>query len=511
MKRFIFFLMMPLVAFSQNKPKLIVGVVIDQMRYEMLDRFAHDFGENGFNKLVKEGMRFDSCTFQYIPTYTGPGHATIYTGKNPAYHGIISNDMYIPSMGNMIYCVEDEGVEPIGTTDDSERRSPILLQSPTLGDSLKRVDGQSKVIAMSLKDRGAILPGGKRADAAYWMDARGMMVSSSYYMQALPAWVDSFNTNGFLAQTKIEEWDYLKRKKAYKASLPDDAPFESKMFGDKNKLPYQLGAAIDSFGLGSVVKSTPFGSSLLTQFALWALEAEGLGSDNHTDLLAISYSSTDYIGHAFGPQSVEIQDAYLRLDQDLALLIQTLDETVGRENYVLFLTADHGAANTPTDPKFNYVNPKELRTTIDAITQEKYGADLISHIGSQQIWFNNRALQKLGIEPNTFAAEVKGLLQSQSSYPIAEVFLAEEVMACSTGTCKLFNNAYIEGLSGDLFYTLKYGQIERTEPYGTTHGTGHLYDTHVPLLFFGGNVNAGTSTQKVYVNQIQQMLRAYLR
>lgn len=502
-------LLLPFLGLAQTQPKLIVGIVVDQMRYEMLQRFQEHFGPDGFNRLVKDGMCFDSCTYNYIPTYTGPGHATIYTGKTPGIHGITSNDIYIPSEGKTRYCVTDETVLPVGTSESSAKRSPMNLRIPTLGDSLKLANPKRKVIALSVKDRGAILPGGKTANAAYWLDGQAHMVSSSYYMQALPHWVDSFNTYGYLQQNTITAWDYFAEPQAYTESLPDNAANESLLFDERNTLPYAIGDAMQKNGDGTI-KYTPFANALITQFAIWALRAEKLGTDQHTDVLAISYSSTDYIGHAYGPQSVEVQDTYLRLDRDIAQLLSELDKTVGREHYILFLTSDHGAANTPTDPAFRYVSTQALKDDLNAFTQKTFGSALIAHIGAQQIWLNQPVLDSLDLQKEYVLAAIRAKMLAHTPDAFTMVLTQQELQTCNTPQCAFFTRSFIPELAGDLFYVRPYGHMERGENYGTTHGTSYLYDTHVPLLFFGGNVPAGRTTNPVYVEDIRRILRHYL-
>lgn len=500
---------LPFLLVAQKQPKLIVGIVIDQMRYEMLDRFRADFGPDGFNLLMREGMQYDSCTYSYIPTYTGPGHATIYTGTTPSIHGISSNDIYIPQLGTTLYCAADETVEPIGTGDRHSKRSPKNLRAFTWGDSIKMRNTQSKVIGVSIKDRGAILPGGKQADAAYWLDHQARMVSSSYYLQELPEWVKAFNDYWHLKYTDLDTWDYFLAPEAYTESLPDDADFESRSFSGTNALPYDIKQAIKEKSV-DVIKQTPFANTMLTEFALLALGEENLGVDSHTDLLAISYSSTDYIGHAFGPQSVEVQDAYIRLDRDLAHLIKELDARVGRENYVMFLTSDHGAANTPSDHRFQYVSTAQLKAQLNTLTQEKFGLPLIKNIGAQQLWLDTAALAEMKLDRTAIQEEIKSMIYANSALNFAKVFTRQEVENCSAPDCDYFKRSFISAIAGDLFYILPFGYMERSENYGTTHGTSYIYDTHVPLLFFGGNVQVGESQELIHVRDIRRLLRAYL-
>lgn len=508
MKKLILLILLPAMLLAQKKPKLIVGIVIDQMRQEMLDRYKSSFSPNGFNRLVTEGMRYDSCTYNYIPTYTAPGHATIFTGKLPKEHGIIANDMYIAAEGKTTYCLEDMSERPVGTFDKNNSRSPRNMKATSLGDSLKTADPKSKVFSISVKDRGAIIPGGKRADAAYWMDENSFLTTSSYYMDSLPAWVDSFYSSGYGPGITINEWDLMHGLKTYKASLPDNSPFESTLLADPPVFPYNL-AKLFVQKKYSAMKYTPLASYTLTEFALWALKEEGLGSDKHTDLLTISYSTPDYIGHEFGPQSVEVQDAYLHLDKELSRLIDSLDMLVGRSNYVLFLTSDHGAANTPVDPDFRYVSNKELKNALNQYTQEKWGQPMVSHINGGQIWLHQQAMQFGNLKPAEVIEDLKLLLLHQDKVALAEVYSRSDVQLCKEGTCLLFKNAFDDALSGDLFYTRPYGDIEREENFGSTHGTGYLYDTHVPLLFFGGNVEKGTSKKVVHPENVLSLLRGY--
>jgi predicted AlkP superfamily pyrophosphatase or phosphodiesterase len=510
MKKLIVLFIFPAVLFAQKAPKLIVGIVVDHMRYEMLDRYKTSFGPNGFNRLVTEGMRFDSCTYNYIPTYTAPGHATIFTGQNPSVHGILGNDMYLAAENRTMYCLEDNDVRPAGTWDKNNARSPKILRAPTLGDSLKTANPTSMVISISGKDRGAILPGGKLADAAYWMDENSFLSTSSYYMDSLPAWVDSFYYSGYGPGITIGGWELLGNKKSYAASLPDNSPFESTLFADPAVFPYDLTALREKKSFGAM-KYTPFANYVLTEFALWALREEGLGNDKHTDLLTISYSATDYIGHEFGPQSVEIHDAYLQLDGDIARLIDSLDVLVGRKNYVLFLTSDHGAANTPVDTAFQYVDNQKLKDAINAFALKKWNMEVVADINNGQIWLYQQGMQANKLKPAEVIEEIKLFLLHQKEVALAEVYSRTDIQLCKAGTCLLFKNAFDANLSGDIFYTRPYGDIERSVNYGTTHGTGYLYDTHVPLLFFGGNVETGQSKKPVHVDEILELLTPYLQ
>lgn len=503
-----FLMLLSLIMHSQNRPKLVVAIVVDQMRYEMLDRFYNDFGQGGFKLIMDEGLRYDSCTIDYIPTYTGPGHATIFTGKLPSQHGILSNNIFNPSLGKSVYCVEDESTEPVGTSDNDSKRSPRLMRSGSLGDLLQANHPDSKTISLSIKDRGAILAGGKNPTGVYWMDSHGKMVSSTHYMQMLPDWVNAFNAEDLVSEFMLDEWTLLNPAETYDESVADDAPYESQLLGEGNTLPYDLSTLLEKKGPKGIAY-TPFGNNVLTEFAFDALEAEELGKDESTDLLAVIYSCTDYIGHAFGPQSVEIQDTYLRLDQELARLIKRLNKKVGRDNYILFLSSDHGAANTPLDSKFKYVSIEELKEKANGFTKGRYGFDLIKHIGSSQIWLDHERIETENLDEELIVAELKNYLSYQQDIELSEIYSRFQVENCANGDCLKFKNAYDQNLSGDLFYIRPYGHIEQGTSFGTTHGTGYDYDSHVPLLFFGKNVNPGRVTNRIGSHQIISELQNF--
>ena len=486
---------------AQNRPKLVVAVIVDQMRYEMLDRYSSDFGNGGFNLMMQEGARYDSCYFEYIPTYTGPGHATIFTGNLPYQHGILANDIYDPSLGQTVYCVEDASTDPVGTNDMDSERSPRLLRSGSLGDILKSTHPNSKTITLSIKDRGAILAGGKNPTGVYWMDSKGKMVSSTQYMQMLPEWVNSFNNEDLVSEFMVDEWALSQDLSEYDESTPDEAPYESQLLGEGNTLPYDLSKLLEKKGPKGIAY-TPFGNTVLTEFAIDALDAEDLGKDESTDLLAIMYSSTDYIGHAFGPQSVEVQDTYLRLDEEIEKLIKRLDKKIGRNNYILFLSSDHGAANTPSDSAFQYVSINDLKEQAKAFTKGRFGHDVIRHMGSSQIWLDHEKIEDHNLDVELIEAELKNYLSYQHEIPLSEVFTRFQVENCTSGECLKFKNAYDKNLSGDLYYIRPYGHIEQGNRYGTTHGTGYEYDTHVPLLFFGRKVETSRVTNRIGTHQI---------
>ena len=336
MKRFlIILLLIPFLGLSQfntKKPTLVVGIVVDQMRYDYIYRFWDDFSQHGFKRLVNEGHFFRIANFGYTPTFTGPGHASIFTGTTPSSHGIIANNWFDKNDKEFVYCAGDGNTHTIcncgpKTRDVSSsegKMSPHHMLTTTIGDEIKLFNPESKVVGISLKDRGAILSAGHSADAAYWMDKNGEWITSSFYMDKLPDWLINH-------QQKKNALSYL-----------------TGYWSMKDQFNHNLDIMFNQSG-GGAIKSTPFGNTILKDLAIEILKNEGLGKDMSTDLLTISFSSTDYIGHQYGPHSAEIQDTYLRLDNDISQLLRFIDERIGDENVIVFLTADHGVVSEPQE------------------------------------------------------------------------------------------------------------------------------------------------------------------
>src|SRR5258706_419663 len=382
------------VSLAEDKPKLVVGIVIDQMRQEYLYRFQKKFGEGGFNRLMNDGFMLTNAHYNYVPTYTGPGHASIFTGSTPAVHGIIGNDWWDKNLKKYVNCVEDSRQQPVGSTDGNGEVSPWRMLSTTITDELKLFSQKkSKVIGISIKDRGAVLPAGHMADAAYWYDVKtGKFISSTYYFNALPIWVDTFNalqlSDGYLNK----EWKTFFPIEQYTESGPDDSPYEIKLKGkDKSVFPYDLKKLRTSNGNFELLPYTPMGDDLLTAFAEAALKGETLGKSKQTDFLTISFSSPDLVGHTLGPTSVEMQDMYLILDQHLEELLAKLDTEIGKNNYIVFLTADHAVVDVPQSlkdnrvPAGNFMGQKAASDELNNFLQKYFpGKTLVETVSNNQ-------------------------------------------------------------------------------------------------------------------------------
>ena len=307
-----------------EQPKLVVGVVVDQMRYDFLYRYYDRLSENGLKRLINGGVNCLNNHYNYTPTNTGPGHATIYAGSPPAINGIAGNDWYDRAQGKNVYCTEDKTVEGVGSTGDAGMMSPRNLKVTSITDMVKLASGnKSKIIGIALKDRGAILPAGHSADAAYWFEsANGTFSTSTYYMAKLPKWVDDFNKLNYSEKYLNSTWETLYPINTYYQSDIDDQPFENPLKGEvKPIFPHKYTAG--SKAKYENIRTSPYGNTITADFAIAAIKGEQLGKHEVTDFLAVSFSSTDYIGHSFGPNSIESEDAYLRLDKDFENLLTT--------------------------------------------------------------------------------------------------------------------------------------------------------------------------------------------
>ncbi len=323
---------------SSVKPKLVVGIVVDQMRNDYIYRYWNRFGEGGFKRLINDGFYFKNAHYNYIPTYTGPGHSSIYTGATPRTHAIIANDWHIKSTTISNYCVSDTGVKSIGCTNKNGKMSPKNQLSSTIGDELKISTNQiGKVFSIAIKDRSAILPAGHAANGAFWYDEiTGNFISSSWYIKELPSWVNAFNNKNFPKVYLTKGWQTLYPISSYSNSLADNNNYEaSPVKKAAITFPYNYKDFIEKNDF-SIIKSNPYGNTITKDLAISCLINESLGKDNIPDLLCISFSSPDYIGHYYGPRSIEAEDIYLRLDKDIEDLLNTLDEQVGKNNYTIF-------------------------------------------------------------------------------------------------------------------------------------------------------------------------------
>lgn len=503
-----------------DKPKLVVGIVVDQMRYDYLTRFYDRFEEGGFKRLVKKGFLLENAHFNYIPTYTAVGHTAVYTGTTPSNHGIISNDWYDKFLKKSIYCVTDNSYNSVGTATSRGKKSPFRLLTTTIADELKvNQINKGKTIGIAIKDRSSILPVGHSATAAYWFDGgnEGKFITSSYYMDQLPNWVNEFNNKKLPEQYLSKPWETLYEIASYKNSFKDNNNYERNFNGKETpSFPYNLPQLKSKNGNLGLISATPFGNSLTLDFAKAAIKNEKLGKGDYTDLLAISFSSTDYVGHQFGPQSVEIEDTYLRLDKDLADLFLYLDTNVGKGNYTVFLTADHGAVNVPSYLQSlkipgHYFEWKKFKLFIDDIANKYFkSSEIIENFSNYQIFLNHEKIAELGFTKDEVADKlVEEIINFKGIYK-AVTAKTMQTTNFSNGILSNLQNGYNQKLSGDVLMTLLPASLAGNKK-GTSHGSGYNYDTHVPILFYGYGIEQGSSKKRYEIIDIAPTMANLLK
>lgn len=505
-------------ATSLSRPKLVVGLVVDQMRWDYLYRYYDRYQTGGFKRLLNEGFTCENTNIDYIPTVTAAGHTCIYTGSVPAIHGIAGNDFIIQATGKSMYCTDDSTVSAVGSTSKAGQMSPRNLLVTTVTDELRLATNfKSKVIGIALKDRGGILPAGHSANAAYWFDdASGNWISSTYYMSDLPAWAKKFNDQKIPEKYLKQDWNPLYPINTYLQSAPDNsAKYEGKFAGTTTPtLPVKTSELYN--GRMGMIRSTPFGNTMTLDLAKAAIEGEQLGKNTVTDFLAVSLSSTDYVGHQFGPNSVEAEDTYLRLDKDLASFFSYLDATVGKGNYSVFLSADHGAAhntnflkdhNIPAGLWDDATTAKEM----NAMLEDKYKVkNLVISMDNYQVNFSNAAIKKEGLNEDAIKLDCIQYLQKQPAIAFAVDMQKAQTANLPEELRSRIINGYNVEHSGVIQIILKPGWFSGHGTTGTTHGTWNPYDTHIPLVFMGWGIKHGSLTRQTHMTDIAPTVASLL-
>ena len=505
------------------RPALVVGITVDQMRADYLYRFWNNFGEGGFKRLVQGGFVCGDHHFGYAPTYTGPGHASIYTGTTPAYHGIIANDWYDRAAAGSVYCASDTSVRAVGAASPDQKAgfmSPHRLQVSTLGDELKlATGGQAKVFGMSMKDRGAILPAGHSADGAFWFHGKdeGVFISSTYYYEELPDWAQKFNRKSPRDAYMKAGWKRLLDESAYGMSQPDNNPYESPFRGSTRPVfPYDFRELAEANNGYDVLKASPAGNAILVDFALAALEGEALGEDAVTDLLAISFSSTDYVGHQFGAHAQETQDVYLRLDRELARLFEALDAQVGEGQWMCWLSADHAGATVPSLGQsvglpVDYWKPGNMIDAAEATCAAAYGeGPWILNYSNDQFFLDRERIAAAGLALDEVARRVQAAAMADGEVYRAVVNgdLAQIGKTDDPVLSRLQWGIHPKS-SGEVIVVPKAGWINYGRT-GTTHGSPYAYDSHVPCIFYGWGVKQGATYARTHIRDIAPTVAALI-
>lgn len=498
------------------RPKLVVGMVVDQMRWDYLYRFYSRYGNGGFKRLLNEGFSAENTLIPYTPTVTACGHASVYTGTVPAINGIIGNNWFDAQLGRDVYCVEDKDVKTVGSVSKEGLMSPKNLLVTTVTDELRMATNfRSKVISISIKDRGAILPGGHTSNGSYWYDdMSGNFITSTHYMEQLPTWVNDFNAAKWPSKFLAQDWNTLYPIATYLESGADDKPYERTFKGEKKAIfPHLFKQYVNKDY--SMLASMPQGNTFTLEFAKAAIPAEKLGQNGNTDFLAVSLSSTDYVGHQFGPNSIELEDTYLRLDKDLENFFAYLDKTVGKGNYLFFLTADHGVTHIPGFLKENKLPngglaTRKLKSALDSIILEDFKVKkAIFAFMNNQIIFDTEAIKEANADYNKvkeacidYLIKQDGILNAVDMRNIGNTSLPAELKT------KL-SYGYNARRSGDLYVILDAGWYPSLSP-GTGHAAWNPYDSHIPAVFMGWGVKQGKTNKQYYMTDIAPTISALL-
>ena len=495
------------------RPKLVVGMMVDQMRWDFLYRFYERYGTGGFKRMLNEGFTCENGMIPYAQTVTAAGHGCVYTGSVPAINGIMGNEWFDRTKGDYVYCVEDFNVKILGADSAAEPMSPRNLFTSTISDELRLATNfRSKVVGVAIKDRGSILPAGHSGDA-YWYDSKtGNFVTSTYYYQALPSWVNAFNLRKLPDSLYTLDWNTLYPIETYVQSDKDNNAYEGRFVHEQApSFPHKLSGLVGTnYG---TISSTPYGNTMTLEFGKAALRAESLGKDNITDMLAISLSSPDYTGHQFGPNSIEIEDMYLRLDKELENFFNFLDAEVGKGEWLFFLTADHGVAHVPGFLQKNKVAggiTTNMFDNLNKLIEAKFKiSNAIVASANYHLYFNlpviensKRSLDELVQYTISEVEKDNTVLMAFDARKINDINMPAEMKS-------RFQNGYNKKLSGEVIIVNKPGYIGSR--LGTTHGAWYPYDAHIPMVFMGWGVKHGRTNRPTYMTDIAATVAAMLR
>lgn len=499
-----------------ERPKLVVGIVVDQMRWDYLYRYQKRYTDGGFKRLLGEGFSCENTMIPYVPSVTAIGHTCIYTGSVPSIHGIAGNNFV--KEGKKVYCTDDDSVKPVGTTSEAALMSPRNLWVSTIGDEMKIAsNGRAKVVGVALKDRASILPAGHNPNGAFWFDDHtGCFITSSYYMDRLPKWVEAFNGKRLPEQYLSQKWNTLYPKNTYTESTTDENEYENGIReGVKATLPLNLPELYKKYGYG-IIRNTPFGNSLTLDMAKAAIDGEQLGADDETDLLAVSCSSTDYIGHQVGTHAIETEDTYLRLDKAIADFLAYLDSKVGKGNYLVFLSADHGAMNNAAFLQDRRIpagswNASATAKKLNQVLAKEYpeAGDIVKTVMNYQVFFNRDVIKSKQLDFDNIKQTVVNVLKEDPSVLYACDMAKASTESIPEEVKSRIINGYNRERSGDVVIILKPNFYAHSMK-GTDHGAWNSYDTHIPLVFMGWGIKHGATTKQTFMTDIAPTIAAML-
>ncbi len=481
---------------STTKPKLILVLSIDQMRFDYLTRF-NDVYKGGFRTLLDQGAVFSEAHYHHATTATGPGHSVILSGRHPRHSGIVANAWYDSFLKRTINVVEDPVHSPLGG--EGRRASPANFIGFTLGDVLKQQSPESRVVAVSLKDRSAILMAGPRGDAAYWYETSGgNFITSTYYMSDAPAWLEKWNNQRLPDQYAGKKWErLLEDEKLYEKYAGPDA-IEGEWDRQDIVFPHSIRGAPPERGFYDYLRRTPFVDEMTLSVSLEAMRAHQLGQDNSTDILAIGFSATDIVGHTYGAESQEVMDQLLRLDLILENLFQEVEARVGLANTLVVLTSDHGVLPLVETLQAKGIearraHPEVLEAAVEQALEKKYpGVENLIADSSRDIYLDEEVMQRHQLERQEVEATIIDALLSTDL--VEAVYTHSQLLSNKPSDdpyIELFRNSFFQPRSPHLTVLVKKYLYLDPRPGGTGHGTAYDYDRHVPIIFMGPDIEPG--------------------
>ncbi|MDR1672374.1 MAG: alkaline phosphatase family protein [Bacteroidales bacterium] len=502
-----------------EQPRLVIGIVVEQMRSDYIRRFWDKFGEGGFKRLINEGAYCSNAFCNYFFTQTAPGYATIYSGAPPSRHGIVADEWFDRVLRRTQTAVSDETAKTVGGSFDAGHFSPHQLICTTIGDEIKLASvKRSKVFGVSHDAVSAVLSAGHTADGAFWLDTEtGNWVTSSFYMDNLPNWLTAENRKKLPDIYLAKTWTSSFPAEQYTRCLTDANPYEKGIEG-RIVFPYVLPDLTKNKSISTrygLLCQTPFGNSLTKDMATAVIVNENLGKDEFTDLLAISFVATERIGNAFGPMSIELEDAFIKLDQDLEHFLNFVDDFLGKENTLIFLTANHGAAQTTgylSDSKTpaGIFNANSALSLLRSYLNALYGSgEWIKFYFRQQLYLNTELIENSKLKPEDFQQTVALFLSQFTgiSHTITARTLQENQF--TEGFRGNLQNGFFPRRSGDVFINLYPGWIEKT-PNVTAHNSPYIYDTQVPLIWYGWKIKRDKITAPVDIAEIASTIAALM-
>ena len=506
-----------------EKPKLIVGIIVEQLRYDQIERFSDRFGDSGIKRLLNEGTFYQNAAYQYMLTQSATAHATISTGTEPAWHGIVSNSWYFPLRNDLVYCTQDPGIYPVGGGYESGLHSPVHLKVSTFTDELKMAtQKEAKVFGIGMKEHAAILSAGHAADAAYWFDnGTGNWITSTWYVDSLPDWINDFNAMLYPEAYLDKTWDMKGPQEYYHDCVPDTNIYELG-FNGKNYFPYDLKKIRNDWLTEhqddlSLLRETPYGNTYTTDFARKLIEKENLGKDDITDVLTVCYSATGYIGHRFGPSSYEMADAILRLDKDIGDLLTYLVDSLGKRNILVYFTASHGISEIPGILKNNripsgYFKTEQALYLLRSYLKLLYGeGEWVKGCVGNQIYLNRTLIEDSKISLDDIRKDAARFVVQMSGVNFVYPYSDLGVNSYGNENLKRIINSYNPQRSGDLIITFNPGWVESSTENVTDHDSSYEFNSHVPLIWYGWSMDRASFTRDINLTDIAPTLSSLIK